>query len=161
LNEAACAFLEEALEEALEQGPQAYGLPVTIWSIWDLQVLVLRESGITVSICTLHRGVHALGYRYRRPRHDLRHRQDAEAVAAAKRVLDWLKKTVLSPNDPIWNDSIWVYLDECEIHTHPSLANVWRRQGQPMRIPAAGEDQKCAVFGAVEYASGQVIFQSK
>lgn len=28
-----------------------------------------------------------------------------------------------------------------------------------MRIPAAGENRKCAVFGAVDYASGQVIFQ--
>lgn len=28
-----------------------------------------------------------------------------------------------------------------------------------MRIPAAGDDRKCAVFGAVDYASGQVIFQ--
>ena len=110
LDAVACAFLEEALA----QGPQAYGLPVTIWSIRDLQILLQRERGITVSICTLHRVVHALGYRYRRPRHDLRHRQDAEAVAAAKRVLTWLeKKTLLSPEDPIWNavnpvnDSIW------------------------------------------------------
>jgi transposase len=28
-----------------------------------------------------------------------------------------------------------------------------------MRIPAAGEDRKCAVFGAVDYASGRVLFQ--
>jgi transposase len=28
-----------------------------------------------------------------------------------------------------------------------------------MRIPAAGEDHKCVVFGAVDYATGQVIFQ--
>lgn len=107
LDEAACAFLEEALE----QGPQAYGLLVTIWSIRDLQALLQRERGITVSVCTLHRVVHALGYRYRRPRHDLRHRQDAAAVAAAKQVLNWLeKKALLSPEDPIWsavNDSIW------------------------------------------------------
>jgi hypothetical protein len=33
-----------------------------------------------------------MGYRYRRPRHDLKHRQDAEAVAAAERVLNWLKR---------------------------------------------------------------------
>jgi hypothetical protein len=33
-----------------------------------------------------------LGYRYRRPRHDLTHRQDAEAVAAAKHVLSELQK---------------------------------------------------------------------
>jgi transposase len=28
-----------------------------------------------------------------------------------------------------------------------------------MRIPAAGEDHKCAVFGAVDYASGRVFYQ--
>jgi transposase len=28
-----------------------------------------------------------------------------------------------------------------------------------MRIPAAGEDQKFAVFGAVDYATGQVLWQ--
>jgi transposase len=104
LDAAARAFLEEALE----RGPQAYGLLVTIWSIRDLQALLEHERGITVSVCTLHRVVHALGYRYRRPRHDLRHRQDAEAVAAAKQVLTWLeKKALLSPNDPLLSASIW------------------------------------------------------
>src|SRR5215217_4032290 len=34
----------------------------------------------------------ALGYRYRCPRHDLTHRQDAEAVASAKHVLRELQK---------------------------------------------------------------------
>lgn len=29
-----------------------------------------------------------------------------------------------------------------------------------MKVPAAGEDQKFTVFGAVEYASGQVIWQT-
>src|SRR5689334_6633303 len=100
LDEAACAFVQDALE----QGPQAYGLPVMLWTLRDLQALLLRERGITVSVCTLHRVVQTLGYRYRRPRHDLRHRQDAEAVAAAKQVLDWLeKKALLSPSDSIWS----------------------------------------------------------
>jgi transposase len=88
LSETERAFLAQALE----RGPQLYGLPVTVWSIRDLQALVQRERGIAVSVDTLHRAVQALGYRYRRPRHDLSHRQDAEAVAAAKRVLDWLQK---------------------------------------------------------------------
>jgi transposase len=29
-----------------------------------------------------------------------------------------------------------------------------------MKVPAAGEDQKFAVFGAVDYASGQVLWQT-
>ena len=52
-----------------------------------------------------------------------------------------------------------VYVDECEVHTHPHLAKVWRRKGQPLRVPAAGADQKFVVFGAVDYASGRVVHQ--
>jgi transposase len=91
------------LQQALKQGPQLYGLPVTVWSVRDLQALVQRERGVAVSVFTLHRTLQALGYRYRRPRHDLRHRQDAEAVAAAKRVLEWLqKKPTCVPTIPCW-----------------------------------------------------------
>jgi transposase len=96
------------LEEALDAGPQAYDLPMTIWSIRDLQALLKRERQVEVSVYTVHRVVHDLGFCYRRPRHDLTHRQDAQAVAAAQRVLEWLqKKRLLSPNDPLLSDSIW------------------------------------------------------
>src|SRR5262245_1043023 len=46
------------LEEALERGPQVYGLPMTIWSIRDLQALLARERGVVVSVDTVHRAVH-------------------------------------------------------------------------------------------------------
>jgi hypothetical protein len=52
--------------------------------------------------------VHALGLRSRRPRHDLPHRQDLAAVAAAQQVLGWLQKNrLLSPHDPLLTGSIW------------------------------------------------------
>jgi transposase len=50
-------------------------------------------------------------------------------------------------------------VDDCEIHTHPTLAKVWRRRGQPMRIPAAGDDHKCAIFGGLDYVSGRIVYQ--
>lgn len=49
------------VEAVLEQGPQAYGVPMTTWTLRDLQALLLRERGLRVSVCTLHRVVHALG----------------------------------------------------------------------------------------------------
>jgi DDE superfamily endonuclease len=52
-----------------------------------------------------------------------------------------------------------VYLDECEVHTHPHLAKVWRKQGCPLKVPAAGADRKFVVFGAVDYASGRIVHQ--
>jgi transposase len=82
------------LEEVLDRDPADYGLPVTVWSIRDLQALLKRERELDVSVYTLHRVLHAMGYRYRRPRHDLTHRQDAEAVASTKQVLEWLRKKV-------------------------------------------------------------------
>lgn len=96
------------LEAALDAGPQAYDLPMTIWSIRDLQALLKRERQVEVSVYTVHRVVHDLGFCYRRPRHDLTHRQDAQAVAAAQRVLEWLqKKRLIQANDLLLNDSIW------------------------------------------------------
>ena len=92
------------LEAALEQGPQAHGVPVTIWSIRELQALLQRERGVAASVSTVHRAVQALGSRYRRPRHDLTHRQDAQAAAAAGWLLDWLQnKQLVSPEDSIWS----------------------------------------------------------
>jgi len=88
LGEAEQAFLRDVLE----RDPADYGLPVTVWSIRDRQALLKREREVEVSVYTLHRVLHALGYRYRRPRHDLTHRQDAEAVASTKQVLEWLRK---------------------------------------------------------------------
>jgi transposase len=80
------------LDEALQRGPLAYGWPVTVWSIRDLCELLRQRRGVTVSVYTVHRAVWGLGYRYRRPKHDLRHRQDAAAVAAARAALAWLGK---------------------------------------------------------------------
>ncbi len=102
LDAAALAFLEEALAT----GPQAYGLPVTIWSIRDLREVLAARLGVRVCPATVHRAVQRLGYRYRRPRHDLRHRQDQEAVAAAENVLAWLRKKALAPPErPGWSTS--------------------------------------------------------
>jgi transposase len=52
-----------------------------------------------------------------------------------------------------------VYLDECEVHRHPRLAKVWRRRGRPLKVSAAGEDRRFVVFGALDYASGRLLWQ--
>jgi hypothetical protein len=56
------------LDEALQRGPEAYGWPVTVWSIRDLRELLRERRRVTVSVFTVHRAVWGLGYRYRRPR---------------------------------------------------------------------------------------------
>ena len=109
------------LVAAVEAGPQAYGLLSTVWCVRDLQAVLEREQGVKVSECTVYRALRALGYRYRRPRHDLTHRQDPAAVAAAGAVLAWLqKKRLLDPSDSIW--STWMSASSTPIPT-------WHRSG--------------------------------
>jgi transposase len=79
------------LETALAASPLAYGYPVTTWTVADLADL-LAQRGWLVSHATVSRCLQRMGYRYRRPRHDLTHRQDAEAVSSAKHVLAELQK---------------------------------------------------------------------
>lgn len=57
LDAAARAFLSDALD----RGPQAYGFPVTSWTLCDLQTLLLREREVQVSVATRYRVVHPLG----------------------------------------------------------------------------------------------------
>lgn len=92
LDAAARALLETALADS----PLAYDYPVTTWTVADLTDLLGRH-GWPVSTATVYRTLHAMGYRYRRPRHDLAHRQDADAVASAKHVLAELQKRGLLP----------------------------------------------------------------
>lgn len=75
------------LREALDAGPQAPGLPMTGWSSRDLQALLLCERGVAVSAYTVQCTLLALGYRYRRSRRALTHRQDHEAVLPVRQVL--------------------------------------------------------------------------
>ncbi|MDP9363084.1 MAG: IS630 family transposase [Chloroflexota bacterium] len=117
LDAAATAFLEEALEA----GPQAYGLPVTVWSIRDLREVLAERLGVRVCVTTVHRAVQRLGYRYRRPRHDLAHRQDREAVAAAGEVLAWLRKKALTPPESF----VWSTWTSARSTDTPG----WRRSG--------------------------------
>ena len=90
------AAARDLLEAALTSSPLDYGLPVTTWTVADLTDL-LGQRGWVVSSHTVYRALHALGFRYRRPRHDLTQHQDAEAVDSAKHVLAELQKRGLLP----------------------------------------------------------------
>lgn len=93
------------LETALDHLPTVYGYATACWTLADLQD-VLARNGWSVALTTVERHLHQMGYVYRRPRHDLAHRQDADAVASAEAVLTALrKKGVLPMTDSTWSIS--------------------------------------------------------
>jgi transposase len=85
------ATARQRLEAVLDRSPLDEGYPVTTWSVADLTDWLARH-GWAVHPATVYRTLHALGFVYRRPKHDLTHRQDAAAVAAAQHALAELQK---------------------------------------------------------------------
>ena len=82
---------EDFIERVLGELPTEYGYATATWTLADLRDLLARH-GWDVCPGTVDRTLHRLGYCYRRPRHDLDHRQDADAVATAKQTLAVLQK---------------------------------------------------------------------
>src|SRR4051812_42889157 len=84
------------------------------------------------------------GFAWRRPRHTLKGRQDAAAVAASRRHLTHLKNQAAAGAIDL------VFLDESEALTHPYLARCWARRGTELRIEAPGQAKKQAMLGAFD-----------
>ena len=84
------------------------------------------------------------GFAWRRPRHTLKGRQDAAAVAASRPHLADLKTQAAAGAIDL------VFLDESEALTHPYLARCWARRGTELRIQAPGQAKKQAMLGAFD-----------
>lgn len=94
------------LTTVLEELPTNYGYATATWTLADLQDL-LRRRGWHVGVATVSRTVHGLGYVYRRPKHDLQHRQDADSVATAAHTLSILqKKGALTEQESAWSTAM-------------------------------------------------------
>src|SRR3954470_17098765 len=91
------------------------------------------------------------GFAWRRPRHTLKGRQDAAAVAASRRHLTDLKTQAAAGAIDL------VFLDESEALTHPYLARCWARRGTELRIEAPGQAKKRAMLGAFDPVRRQLL----
>lgn len=120
------AAADQTLGDLLTRSPLDAGYPVTTWIVADLTDALARR-GWPVSTATVHRALHRLGYRYRRPKHDLTHRQDPEAVASARHALAELQKRGLLPR-PGSASSTSMSANSPPIPT-------WRRSGSPVGSP--------------------------
>lgn len=93
----------QALETALASDPSAYGYRFAIWTLKRLRDHLVRVTGVQLSVAYLSELMQRAGYVYRRPKHDLSHRQDAGAKAEAQAQLRKLKKEL----PPSLGSSLW------------------------------------------------------
>jgi transposase len=76
---------QKALAEALEQGPEACGIPRPTWTAPLLAQHLATTTGIEVSEMTVRRGLESLGYVCRRPVWTVRHKAEEQPDYRPKR----------------------------------------------------------------------------
>lgn len=94
----------QTLEETLKHQPADYGYEFAIWTRERLRDHLEEQTGIRVSVNWIGELLRTQDYVLRRPKHDLRHRQDPVAKAEAQETLEELKK---SQSQTISNSSLW------------------------------------------------------
>jgi transposase len=95
------------LEQLLETDPQTVGLPFTIWTINRLRLYLAEQTNILLSYSRFRALLTKLDYRWKQPKHDLAHLQDQNAKETVREILDWLKKTSPSTEQPKPSSSLW------------------------------------------------------
>ena len=84
-------------------------------------------------------------FRWRRPCHTLKGRQDPDAVDRGG-----VRRKLLKAQAEA-GDIVLLFGDESEALTHPYLAHVWAQVGADLRVPAPGQAAKVALLGVLDW----------
>jgi len=132
----------------VQKTPQDFGYFRRRWSCQMLAMLLTEEHGIALSPETIRRGLHALGFAWRRPR------------------------PVVGPTDPDYEDKLRkirallkhlpphetaVFQDEVDVHLNPKIGACWMLRGQQTEIPTPGNNQKRHLAGSLVWHTGTLL----
>jgi transposase len=81
------------LAEVVRTDPAEFGYPFTVWTVARLRAHMAREKRVLLSESRVGQVLKEEGFAFRRPRHSLAHKRDADAFARVRKTLDALKKT--------------------------------------------------------------------
>ena len=137
------------IRHTVERAPAESGHPFGYWTTRTLAAHLVQRAGVRLSAATVRRVLHALAYRWRRPRLTLP--VDPAAATIMWRLYD---RIVQAPPQ-----AAILCLDECDVHLLPVLRALWMRRGQQAGVPTPGTNRKRAVFGALEWDSGRWHYQ--
>lgn len=139
---------------SVQKGPRKLGLHLTVWSVLTLAAFLFRRTRQDVSKSQLRRILHEEGYRWKRPKLSLRHRQNRVLYERTRKRLRKLEKRALKKRGRF----VLIYADEAEFHLNPGLVAMWSKKGRQPTVPSAGQNRKVAVFGGINYATGRMVW---
>ncbi len=131
-----------------KQTPEDFGFFRSRWSCETVAHILAFEHGIRVSVETVRRVLHRLGYVWRRPRPvvgpvDPDHAVKLQAVQELLRTLP--------------ADEVAVFQDEVDVHLNPKIGSAWMPRGLQAEVVTPGTNQKRHLAGSLVWRTGTLI----
>jgi len=137
--------VKETLEGALGDAPTSQGYNFTIWTVALLREHVKEKLKVRVCHDTVRRTLHALGFRWRRPRWAVE-REDPQATALMTAIAQAIWKADAQ--------TMALVQDETKFRALPPLRRMWMRKGQQRRVPTPEQNPSFYSYGALDIESG-------
>jgi transposase len=157
------AAAREQVEQLLDQGPAEEDRPCSCWTLPHLRTVVLGVVNRACCAETLRRALHALDFRWRRPRLwaykedpetyekqllvELARQQTEEAAAAPGEVR--------ASGSPVH----FLYADASDQRLLGVLRSMWMRRGQQVRVQTPPQNGHWALFGGLDLLTGAFHWQ--
>jgi putative transposase len=141
-------WLIKVLEWINNFTPQDFGYFRSRWSCEILSNLLAWEEGIRLSAETIRRGLHRLGFAWRRPR---------PVVGLIDPEYARKLRTIRSLLDSLPSHEIAVFQDEVDVHLNPKIGSMWMRKGEQALVETPGNNRKCHVAGSLVWQTGTLL----
>jgi transposase len=139
--------LEEELEALFSYSPIQIGYPRTEWTLPLLRFHFKRWIGEDISISSLRRRLHSMGYRWKRTRYVLK----PDPLFNEKVVEIQGKLKNLTDRDAL------LCLDETDLLLFPPLRSAWSMRGETKEVTISGWNEKRVIYGAMHTDSGNLL----
>jgi transposase len=139
---------EQVIEETMSEPPTEEGYNFTCWTVPLLTEHLQQTLHKAFCAETIRNALHALGFRWRRPRWAVMREDPQEAE------LMWaIWEAVASAT----SDTLIFIEDETILKLLPPLRRMWMRKGQQVKVPTPGQNDDICLYGVIELDSGNTF----
>ena len=139
---------EQLIEEAVSKPPTEQGYNFTYWTVPLIAQHVRQTLDKLLCHETVRLTLHALGFRWRRPRWAVQ-REDPQTAQRMQAIGRAVFKA-----EP---DTVILLEDETIFKTLPPLRRMWMRLGQQLRVPTPPQNDDICLYGVLELHTGHAF----
>jgi len=128
--------------------PRDFGFFRSRWSCAVLAVLLWERHGVRLGPETVRRGLHRLGFVWRRPR-PVVGPADPQREAKLRGIRRLLRHLPA--------DQTAVFQDEVDVHLNPKIGSCWMPRGRKAEVVTPGNNEKVHIAGSLHWRTGRLL----